>query len=482
MSPAALHRAPERKREATAREAFERLSAAEEEFDLLRYELDGWCVWPLLRKPMADSLTRVAESIGGTPAPVLARARRSLGDIPSWGTLGPASLVAKTYTSGLLERAGGKYKDVWVDDVLLAVGSFVKIESVNSQRLEERSRHALVPRSVTTTLLELVAGSLLPRLPASREVGLIARELSRSVRTRLGVSALDERTIASALAGFRWQSRAYRWLLERVRPQAVLVTDPSEHALVAAARARGVLVAELQHGVTDRYHAGYSWGDYAKPYRSRMPVPDKILVYGEHWRLELSAGGFWGDDLIVVGSPRLDAYRRMGHSAQGRKDVVLVTTQGIEPARLTEFLAAYLRDSAASSTRLVIKLHPIFDDDPLRYITALGGDHRVEVVAGNEHPSTFELLVDAVAHVSVSSATHYDALGFGVPTVVLPLRGHDVVMPLVAAGHARLASEPKELAAVIAAASVSGVPMAVPEYYFAMNSVANIKRALGFDS
>lgn len=482
MSALAAQRPPEVTEEVTARAAFERLSAVEEELDLLRYELDGWCVWPLLRKPVADGMTRLSAAIGGKSPPPLARLRRSLGDIASWAALRPASIVAKTYTSGLLERAGDKYKDVWVDDILLAVGSFVKIESVNSPRLEERSRHALVPRSVTTSLLETVAGSVVPRLPASREVERIAAELSRAVRTRLGLAAFDERTVASALSGFRWQSWAYRWLLNRVRPEAVLVTDPSEHALVAAAKTRGVLTAELQHGVTDRYHAGYSWGRYAQRYRPRMPVPNRILVYGEHWRRELAAGGFWGEDVIVVGSPRLDAYRRDGQFARERPDVVLVTTQGIEPERLTEFLAAYLRDSAGASTRLVLKLHPIFDADPLRYITALGGNPRVKVIAGNEDPSTFELLVDAVVHVSVSSATHYDALGFGVPTVVLPLRGHDVVMPLVAAGHARLASEPKELAAVVAAASVSGVPKAVSEYYFAMNSVANIKRALGFDS
>jgi hypothetical protein len=155
---------------------------------------------------------------------------------------------------------------------------------------------------------------------------------------------------------------------------------------------------------------------------------------------------------------------------------VLFTTQGLDVAGVTAFLAEFLaRATPRVPVRLTVKLHPLYDTDPAVYLNALSAFRdRVDVVAGNEGASTFELLRRSHLHLSISSACHYDAIGLGVPTVILPFQSHEIALPLQAAGHAHLARTPQDLAELVAARPSLSVSAEVSEYYFKAGALANI--------
>jgi hypothetical protein len=184
--------------------------------------------------------------------------------------------------------------------------------------------------------------------------------------------------------------------------------------------------------------------------------------------------------LRVVGSPRLDRYRAEPDLRSPDCCTVLVTTQGLDVERLTAFLAAALQHlSQRVPLRLVIKLHPIHEADKRPYLDALSSFcDQLEVLAGSEGPSTFDWLRRAHLHVSIASASHYDAIGLGVPTVVLPLQTHELVLPLCRAGHAHLADTPEALADLVLAWRTLRLPESVSEYYFEAGARANIRREL----
>jgi hypothetical protein len=96
----------------------------------------------------------------------------------------------------------------------------------------------------------------------------------------------------------------------------------------------------------------------------------------------------------------------------------------------------------------------------------------------NESPSTFELLRDADLHLSISSTCHYDALGLGVPTVILPFRTHEVVGNLVEAGHAERADSPADLLRIVLGGRGRRVPPEVGGYYYEPGSLENMGREL----
>jgi hypothetical protein len=131
---------------------------------------------------------------------------------------------------------------------------------------------------------------------------------------------------------------------------------------------------------------------------------------------------------------------------------------------------------------MFVKLHPIHDADPTPYLDAFAEFRAyVEVLAGHEGPSTFELLQSASLHFSIASASHYDAVGLGVPTVVLPFRTHEIVLPMVQAGHASVARTPEELARLVRTWQNLSIPHDVSEYYFRSGAQANILRELALD-
>ena len=70
-------------------------------------------------------------------------------------------------------------------------------------------------------------------------------------------------------------------------------------------------------------------------------------------------------------------------------------------------------------------------------------------------------------HVSVrQSASHYDAIGLGVPTIILPFKTHEIVLPLQRAGHAWLARTPEDLVSFVRTWPTLHVPRPTSEHYF----------------
>lgn len=458
-------------------ESIDFLQSIETKHDLLQYTLDGWSVWCLLRFPLQFALVTPG-TVPASRVPLGKRIALSARDASRLVRPAGARYVVKTYSSGLVEREGEHYKDVWFDDLIRELGSVFKMEQVNNLMFAARRARALIPSDVTTSAIELLA-SLLARTWRPPRAMVVAQALSAVLQQETGGSIFSEEEVALRLRLFLAHKLLYRRILTRIRPRFLLVADPGEHATIAAAKELGLTTVELQHGgTTDHYHSGYSWTTYAIPHRSTMPIPDRLFVYGDHTKHEVDRHGFWGDSIRVVGCPRVDQYRdrRIGPDSDG--PVVLLTT-GASIAGTIAFMADFLRVTKdLRGLRLWVKLHPVYEAGPEPYLQAFQGDDRVRVLSGSEDPSTFELLTKASIHVSVSSSCHYDALGLGIPTAILALPTHEIVLPLHRAGHAMVARTPADLAQIVSGWRSLHVPPAVSEYYFKPDSIRNMRSDL----
>ncbi len=327
-----------------------------------------------------------------------------------------------------MRRKTEQYKDVFFDDLILSLGDCFKLERVNSEAFHALNKQALVKSDLTATPLELLTGLLNRIMPARPEIDAAAQQLSESIQRGLGLEITAER-ISRELHYFYWGRRVYRGLLKRVHPQAVLISNTNEFAMLAAARDLGVRSYELQHGIFSRNHPDALPAE-AKAYKDTLLVPDKVLLFGEYWREELAANGFYEDELLPVGSLRMEKYRRQrGVKRTDGPIQVVFTTQGLAVPQVAAFLRDFmaLAGETGLDVALTVKLHPVYDPSPELYRQALGMDKRVRIVLGTEIPSTFTLLSQADLHLSIASACHYDALGLGVPTVVVALSGYTVV-------------------------------------------------------
>lgn len=452
--------------------------------DLLQYQLDGWCVWPMLRFPVAMALLDLPFNKSRelfTLRELLFIAAR---DLPGLIFPRKSRYALITFSSALMEEEGQRYKDVFFDDLLRELGSFYKIENVNNKSFLARSRAALIKRDVTSTAVDLLASLVLPRFRKPTGLASVAEKLSASLREEPGLDAFTPQDIAARLEGFYWRKKLYAWLLGRTRAKYLFTADGySDHAIIAAGKERGLKVCEFQHGGFIKGGPEYGWSAaYAASYRAKMPIPDRMFLYGEYWK-ELLNDEFWEGRLCAVGNLRIDQYRKRKVEFQSsRRDNVfrmILTAQGVDTPKLVAFVSDFLQLAGDElEIELYIKLHPVYETDKEIYERAFPDRRQVKVISGSEAPSTFELLSSADLHLSISSACHYDALGLGVPTVIIPLANCDWVLSLHRAGHAFLARTPQALLEIVSQLGREGVPDELGAYYFRPNALENMKRAL----
>lgn len=459
--------------------ADDRLRQIETKHDLLRFKVDGWCIWPFFRHDAGLSLQNL--SMGASDgSPIKERFAIAAKDLLQLTHLPRARYLVKTYSSARAEQKDGLYKDIYFDDLLLDIGDYFKIESINNSHFIPRSRAALIKSNMTTIALGM-ATRRLAGMGCHHAISDIANHLSECLRQEKDLEGFTPKVIASRLLNFYRSKKFYGWLFKQIKPQYLLTADFGECDLVASAKEQGITVVEFQHGIINRHIYGYSWSPYALPYKAAMPVPDRLFLYGEYGREELAANGFWEEELRPVGSLRLERYRNLGTN-QNKQDgicTILLTSQGIDVERVISLIYEFTKIASGQiKYHLFIKLHPSYETDKKSYLALFRENKNIQVLLGNEAPSTFELLTRAHLHVSISSTCHYEALALGIPTVILPFATHENVLHLYETGHAYLARTSEELLNLTLQWRSLKVPSEVGDRYFRRGALENMKREL----
>jgi hypothetical protein len=456
-------------------EVSERLHEFEVRYDALRLRFNGWCAWPLVRNNVWRALQNKPLDRSTDPAFGKAElARIAAADIFRVLRSGRASYLVRTHSSFHSEMAAGRRKDVTCDDVLLRVPGGVKLERINSREFFCDSTRRLIPTRLTTATVGLIARRFIRWKPPGLQD--TAALLSHEVQKGLGLSSFSCEYVSNCLLEFYWMKKAYRGLLRWLRVRAVLVVT-SDIALTAAARELGLACGEIQHGVVHRGYPPISWTTYATAHKATMPLPQRVLLYGEYWREEYAALGFWDEELRVVGSTRIDRYRAEKTVRDKNICTMVVTTQGTDTDRLITFLSDFLQCIPRNFPfRLIIKRHPYYDASDRAYREVFGMDGRTEVLSGTSRPTTFELLKRCHLHASIDSTCHFEALALSVPTIVLPLRGSENMKRLTESGDAVLADTPRQLAATVCRWRELKVSADSAEAYFAGGADERMKR------
>lgn len=432
---------------------FKALDLLEHKHNLFEFKIDGWSAWRVLRNP----LHCISQGLP-LAQPARSNSIRSLQAIAATFKLlwlvavrGRRELLVKTCRSGLRLKQGESFRDVYFDGLLNRGFSCIKLEEINSPDFDRQAAAAWYPSDldpVVFTFWGRVLGMLMPvqALDYCHHVAsLLADEMALVV---------SPRWLRMRLSTIYWQSRLYGLLLSRIRPRVVLVSDTGEYALRIACHRRGVRFIELQHGVFDDQHpdAIPLWvkGDAAE-----LLLPDILACRGTYWIDRLATTRQGNDIAVAVGNELIDLARerRRQRAPDGNLHLVL-TSQGLDSERLASWIADML-DAAPSTLkwRLSIKLHPVYDM-ATRAFDVFKADTRVSLIVGGEQPNVFDLLADADLHLSIASACHFDAAALGVPSVVVPLTGHESMLDAVDAAQIFIVAAPAEVWLISAAQAV----------------------------
>lgn len=412
--------------------------------DLFAFKVDGWSAWRVLRNP----LHRKAEALP-LAQPAQAQSSRVLnalrGSLRLLGLLMAGSrreLLIKTCRSGLRMPAGDRFRDVYFDGLLETGRSFAKLEEINSPNFDRQAAAACFPATLDSVVFTFW-GMLLARFLPVRAAQAYCDRLAVLLEQEVGL-VISARWLVSRISTAYWQSRLYELLLRRLKPRAVLVSDTGEYGLSIACKRQGVRFVELQHGVFDAVHPD-AIPTWVSGTPAELVLPDVLACRGQYWIEQLVGTRQGRDHARSVGNELIDRARTRREQRQIRAELRLVlSSQGLDSEQLAKWIKA-LADAApvGLAWQLAIKLHPVYDAGN-RAFDALCSDHRISVIGGAEQPNIFDLMAEADLHLSIASACHFDAAALGVPSVVIPLAGHEAMLKAIDGRLIYLARKPAD--------------------------------------
>ncbi|MFZ5755216.1 MAG: hypothetical protein ACOY3J_13405, partial [Bacillota bacterium] len=269
-----------------------------------------------------------------------------------------------------------------------------------------------------------------PLLVVNKKVDQQLSHISRRVSSALGHSGILlpwEEILTLMRKEFAFASVAIRissGILNEIQPQFLLVEDgysPSHMAIQLAAKKRGVPVIELQHGLIVPDNYSYKFGIQDVGQLRNSPFPDKLWVYGEHFKEVLQQNRFLrSEDIVVIGNPYLwyKLNRMKDRKQQGNK--ILIAAQ---PEYSAFFTKLTLELSRLVENDIILKPHPSEIPRAREIYKDLIGNKKVTLVTSNI--PIYELFCQSAFHIAVGSMTHLEALCFGIKDIIIRKGGFD---------------------------------------------------------
>ena len=241
-----------------------------------------------------------------------------------------------------------------------------------------------------------------------------------------------------------------RALIRRLRPAGVLLADEYHRQdWLTAARAEGVKVVAIQHGMIYRGHNGYVHRE--RP--DSLALPDRTYVFGEWERDLLVEGSVYRDDEVrISGSPRFDLVGAPRESDAAtlraelgvRPDDRLVVLSGTYGPVYRRFYIPYaldrLMDRPWPSVHLVVKQHPGEKDrgpyEALVAGLAAARGFPPPSVTVIQHIDLYRLLHAADAHLGIHSTVLTEAVATGTNNLLADTLASSDLLGYVEAGVA----------------------------------------------
>ncbi|MDX9828071.1 MAG: hypothetical protein RBT73_10045 [Spirochaetia bacterium] len=276
------------------------------------------------------------------------------------------------------------------------------------ERMLEFKRYLLENKVVVFSFLSAPLAALIDFSLRSKKY------LSESVATEKLLRYLASRNLALSLETLERLHRSYiarywafRILLAPLRiSEAFLVSAYTYSEVCMLMKERGINVSEIQHGLIGRTHSGYNY----RIKDARLPTPNRIFVYDEFWKNELLLAGYYSEDAIsVTGRLKYDAISKEKPSPL-KLPFVVITGQGVFTDRVIEFMKKAILDQKERKNKcaFVYIPHPNESSDTANAVrTALGS---LSAVGKADGYTTEEYIFHSVAHVSIYSSCHFDAI------------------------------------------------------------------------
>jgi len=200
----------------------------------------------------------------------------------------------------------------------------------------------------------------------------------------------------------------YRFLFRLLRVEkSYVVSAATKSDQIAALKSLKTPVIELQHGVIGKIHRGFN---YHHPPKS-LPIPDSLNVYNKFWKNEIIKTSNWVDNEIkITGKIKYDFASKCDFKI--KEKFILFSGQ----AGFFDDIFNLFKEGNSflieNNIKLYYKPHPRITHSELKmFKNRLSQFGNISIIEDALY-STEEYIKNCVAHISVFSSCHFDAVHF----------------------------------------------------------------------
>jgi hypothetical protein len=232
---------------------------------------------------------------------------------------------------------------------------------------------------------------------------------------------VDRRLMMDVVGQFRAERLFMRWMLAAVRPKLIVWSEKPCTGHQAAANERKVPSIDLQHGIIDRLHPQYVFHSAFREVKNSMAMPGQVGLFGAFHKTNLLDSGFWTEDeLVVLGSSRMERYRSKVTPVEkhpGNELTILIPTQWNAITETKELLAMVM--GLPIALRIWIKLHPMESADNVVFFERFAEEHERRVEIKSKNDDIYDLIRAADIMIGFDSASLLESIVLGTPVITM---------------------------------------------------------------
>ena len=224
---------------------------------------------------------------------------------------------------------------------------------------------------------------------------------------------------AEFIAGYKLYKLFFKFLkIEK----AYVVSASTKSDMVAALKSLNIEVIEIQHGIVGKLHRGYNFNIDKN---DLLPVADRIDVYNKFWKDEIiNAGYFSANQINIVGRLKYDIVKSNIEALNFK--YIIFTGQGAFFEEIIKFFDEADNWLVQKDIKMYYKSHPRELKSEIDFLKkSMKKLNACFFYDGTN--TTEELIKSSVAHISVFSSCHFDAVYYKNKTYVLDVMKDNIM-------------------------------------------------------
>lgn len=225
---------------------------------------------------------------------------------------------------------------------------------------------------------------------------------------------------AEFIAGYELYKLFFRFLKI---DKAYIVSAPTKSDILASLKALGVRTIEMQHGIVGKLHRGYNYNFLPN---DKLPTPNEIHVYNQFWKDEIINASYFKESQIkIVGRLKYDIAKDNLENLNFK--YIIFTGQGAFFDKIIEFFIDADEYLISKNMKLFYKPHPRETKKEIKDI-----NHKLKHLKScsiyDGIYTTEELIKNSLAHISIFSSCHFDAVYYKDKTYIFDVMDENIML------------------------------------------------------